>query len=183
MDFICGFINEISDEMQACGKRIIAWGDMFLYRYESYNKKNQYACNAASPEIEQYLLEHLSRDVIIADWQYDAIEAPVETAAVFKQAGFDCLLCPWDCGVSQTKAVIRTVKDTELMGYIHTTWHTLSAGMPFVAFCALGGFECIDDYKIRPLRTQTATLMRKVMPINGDYRKAGWSRFEVDCKW
>ena len=45
MDFICDYINDISDEMTSLGRRIIAWGDMLLYRHPYYNSNNKYACN------------------------------------------------------------------------------------------------------------------------------------------
>ena len=51
---------------------------------------------APTPEVESYFPEHLSRDILIADWQYDATEAPVETSSIFQSAGYDCLLCPRD---------------------------------------------------------------------------------------
>ena len=57
MDFICDFINEISEEMNGKGRKIIAWGDMFLYRHAQYNQNNSYSCNAPTPEAERYMLE------------------------------------------------------------------------------------------------------------------------------
>ena len=68
------------------------------------------------------------------------------------------------------------------MGVLHTTWHTLSAGMPFVTLVAMGSFEN-DNLDLMPIRTVTAALLRKVMPIKGDYTKAGWSKFQVNCLW
>ncbi len=183
MDFICNFINEISDEMGLKNRRVIAWGDMFLYRHSHYNPNNKYACNAPSSDVERYLLEHLCRDVIIADWQYDAIQAPIETVNTFKQAGFDCLLCPWDKGIAQTSSAFSTIKEQTLMGVLHTTWHTLSKGMPYVTLAAVGGFENIDKCKMPPIRTYSAALLRKVMPTNGDYAKAGWSKIQIDNLW
>ena len=182
-DALCGFINEISDEMTALGRRIFVWGDMMLYRYGYYNPKNRYTCNAPSPEIENYFLTHLKKDVIIADWQYHSTEAPIETCSVFQKAGFDCILCPWDEGRSQTDAALATVKDQSLMGYMHTTWHTLSSGMPYVTLMGVGGFEDIKTYKNASARPHTAALLRKVMPINGDYAKAGWAEFEIGFRW
>ncbi len=181
MDLVCDFINEISEEMSSQNRRVIVWGDMFLYRHSHYNPNNKYTCNAPSSDVERYLLEHLCRDVIIADWQYDAVQSPVETAMVFKQADFDCLLCPWDR--APMNAVLDTVKQQALMGFLHTTWHTLSKGMPYVTLAALGGFETYDKKVTSPLRTLSAALLRKVMPINGDYAKAGWSKFQVDNLW
>jgi hypothetical protein len=70
------------------------------------------------------------------------------------------------------------------MGFLHTTWHTLSKGMPFVTLAAIGGFEEIDGGgSMCPIRTVTAALLRKVMPINGDYAKSGWSKIQIDSLW
>ena len=183
MDFLCDFINEISRELMAQGRRAIAWGDMFLYRHPRYHSGNRYNCNAPTPEAERYLLEHLSRDVLIADWQYHAPVAPVETSFVFRDKGFDCLLCPWDRGMEEMKASVATVKEHALMGIMHTTWHTLSLGMPYVVVAAAGCFEDISDKTMRTYRTHTAALLRKVMPIGGDYAKAGWSKIEIASLW
>ena len=183
MDLVCDFINEISEEMGAQGRRVIVWGDMLLFRYPHYNEKNQYACNAPSPEAARYMLERLSRAVIVADWQYDAVQSPVETAAVFTEAGLDCLLCPWDRGYSQTHSVISTVREQSLMGFLHTTWHTLSRGMPYVTLAAIGGCGEFDRRGMTQLHTYTAALLRKVMPAGGDYARAGWSKKQIDSLW
>ena len=120
MQSLCDFINEISDEMNAIGRRILIWGDMFLYKYSHYNPKCRYTCNAPSVEVEQFFLSRLSKRIVIADWQYRAPEAPVETCAVFQNAGFDCVLCPWDEGKERIDAALSTVKSQALMGYMHT---------------------------------------------------------------
>ncbi|MBR2353842.1 MAG: family 20 glycosylhydrolase [Clostridia bacterium] len=183
MDHVCDFLNEIAQEMRAVNRRAIVWGDMFLYRHPHYNPKNKYACNAPTPEVEQYMLSRLSRHLVLADWQYDPVEAPVETAEVFTKEGFDCLLCPWDRGSDQMNAVLGTVKEKHLMGFMHTTWHTLSKGMPYVALAAVGGFEVVEGWDRRTLRTCAAALLRKVMPIGGDYEKSGWSRIQIHSIW
>ena len=176
MDLICDFLNEISEDMKQQGRRVIAWGDMFLYRHENYNPKNVYCCNAPTDEAVQYMLSRLSRNIVIADWQYDVTESPVETSEVFTKAGFDCLLCPWDRGNKQMRAAIDTVRERSLMGFMHTTWHTLSTGMPFVTCAAVGGF---DGFKVLD-GTYTAALYRKVKFVDGDYVKAGWSKKQID---
>lgn len=183
MDYICDFINEISEELRLQNRRVIVWGDMFLYRHLHYNPENKYTCNAPTAEAEAYMLGRLSKNLMIADWQYDAVQSSVETSTAFKQAGFDCLLCPWDRGEAQMRAAISTVKEQSLAGFLHTTWHTLSKGMPYVTLAAIGGFESIDKCGITQMRTYTASLLRKVMPIDGDYAKAGWSKMQVDSLW
>ena len=183
MDFLSEFVNEIAEELEEKNARVILWGDMLLYRHPYYNPKNRYTCNAPTPEVEAYMLSHLDRKIVIADWQYDSGEAPIETVDVFRRAGFDTLLCPWDRGVPEMRATISTVLSQGLSGVMHTTWHTLSKGMPYVALCAVGGFHSIDEVPFRQIRTSAAALLRKVMPIDGDYEKAGWSRRQVYSLW
>ena len=128
-------------------------------------------------------MKNLKKDIISADWQYNSPEAPVETADVFVKAGFNCLLCPWDEGRDEVNASLETVNEYSLMGFIHTTWHTLSKGMPCVTQMAKGGFEYTEGYKTENMRTETAALLRKVMPAGGDYEKAGWSKIQVSFRW
>lgn len=183
MDMVCDYFNEIAEDMRLQNRKVIVWGDMFLYRQAHYNPNNHYSCNAPSHEAAQYMLKRLDKKIIIADWQYHAGQAPVETASVFTQAGFECLLCPWDRGFAQSRACLDTVKNQEIMGFMHTTWHTLTSGMPYVMFTAIGGFESIDGLGLSQLRMQSAALLRKVMPINGDYEKAGWSKIQISSLW
>ena len=140
MDAVCDYLNEIADDLETQGRRAIAWGDMFLYQHPHYDKRNTYTANAYTADIEEYMLKKLSRKIVIADWQYDANYAPVETAAVFTRAGFDCMLCPWDRSIENTRACLATAKQDKLFGLIHTTWHTLSSRMAWVAAAATGCF-------------------------------------------
>ena len=72
----------------------------------------------------------------------------METSLTVKSYGHECLVCPFDLGVPRTVATINTAASHGLMGYIHTTWHRLSIGMPFVAMAAEGGYaEFISDHK------------------------------------
>ena len=183
IELLCGFINEISEEMRDCNRRAVIWGDMLLYRKSTYDPKNKYTCNAPSEDVERAMLARLNRDIVIADWQYDAVNAPVETAAVFTEAGFDCLLCPWDRGSDPMNAVLETVKKQSLMGVLHTTWHTLTQGMPYVTAVAVGCLAPDNPPRATHLRTETATLVRKVMPSGGIYERAGWSKKQVDVLW
>ena len=179
MGDICDYINEVCLQMKESGRRVIVWGDMFLAQHPAYKGKN-YICGAPRPDAEAYMLSHITRDVVIADWQYYATEAPVETALLFQKEGFDTLLCPWDLSASRVKSCVATVKQHQLMGLMHTTWHTLSKGMPFVILSALGCFENIDTTD--ELNTKTAALLRKVCPVGGDYHMAGWGKCEVGTR-
>ena len=129
--------------------------------------------------MESYFPEHLNRDLLIADWQYDATEAPVETSSIFQSAGYDCLLCPRDKGIPQLRTVISTVKEQHLDGYLHTTWHTLSKGFRYVLLAGVGGFENLDGYDRLAAAVNAASLLRRVLPCGGDYEKAGWNKVQI----
>lgn len=180
IDAICDFINEIAGELASKGKKAIIWGDMFVYKDPSFNPKNIYTANCPNEKIQQYILSRLNKDIIIADWQYDCPFAPVESAAVFKKAGFKTMLCPWDRGAAKTDACMSTIKAENLFGVMHTTWDKLSWGSPFVTRVAL---ECWDpnaanrDYIFDV--AQTAEIMRKAYHVHGNYSKAGWAKYEV----
>ena len=91
------------------------------------------------------------------------------------------MLCPWDRGKQQTDATLTTVKDNSLMGFLHTTWHTLSSekGIQYVVLMGMGGFEDVEKCNMKNLMFTTATHLRKVMPSNGCYEKAGWRKFQI----
>ena len=185
MDMICSFINGVSAEMNAIGKKIIMWGDMLLYNSPDMNPKNKYATSCPNAKTQNYMMSKIDRSVIIGDWQYTAKEYPIETALIFKEAGFTCLICPYDEGDSETDACMKTIKEHGLFGIMHTTWHTLSSGMPYVLKVAASCWKDISIVDCDPsvFQTNTATLLRKAYFVNNCYKKAGWSKHDIGFKW
>ena len=180
VNLVTDFINSVSEDIKSFGRRTIVWGDMFISKRDDYNPQNKYECNAPNEECAEYLRGRISRDIIIADWQYNVEYAPVETALTFKNAGFDCMLCPWDRKPQNLNSCLTTLKENGLYGLIHTTWHTLSSGTHYVTAAAVG---CFGENVARPYSyfvTKTAALMRRVYPVNGDYRKSGWAKKQID---
>ncbi len=181
-DLIVSYLNETEQDLAAMGRRAIMWGDMLLAPRSDY-QPHLYT-SAPDEESANDLLERISKRILIADWQYEPKQAPVETAAVFTRAGFACMLCPWDLGIEPMKATVKTAKDTRLFGLLHTTWHTLSTGLPFVSLAAKGCFEDICAIQnITAARTATAALLRRIFPTGADYRKAGFAKYQVDTRW
>ncbi len=179
---VTDYLNGIMAELQKEGRRPIVWGDMFVAKREYFNPNNRYELNCPNEQIEKKLLENLSRRFVIADWQYWVGESPVETGLIFKNAGFDTLLCPWDelANPSSIDACCDTVIDNLLFGVMHTTWHTLTFGMPDVTKCSelcLGIKNPENTHKYYGPRT--ASLLRKVYFVDDDYEKSGWAQFEI----
>ena len=183
MDLLCDFINDIQQELVDCGRKAILWGDMFLYHYSHYRAENRYYCNAPTPDAADYMLDRLRKDIVIADWQYRAKIKPVETSAVFTEKGFQCILCPWDRGTAEVGANVNTVKEQNLLGIMHTTWHTLSTGTLYITMSAAESYDNVQVNNItefwRIIRGATSALLRKVYPVHGNYEKAGWAVNEI----
>lgn len=180
MRSIIHYLNSVSEELAACGRKTIVWGDMFLTKRSEYTSENFYYMNAPSIEKADYMLSILNPQIIIADWQYDAKTAPVETALTISAAGHAVMLCTWDRGDAVGDACISTIRNNNLYGLIHTTWHTLTDGMSQVSRMAA---LCWQSEKQSEYAWQyhfaTAAMMRKISFVNGDYRTAGWGYYDV----
>lgn len=179
---ISRFINETAAELRTAGRKTILWGDMLLSHRPEYNPRNVYTAAAPDAAGEERMMRALSHDLIIADWQYDVREAPVETALTLQKAGFSTLLCPWDRRAACTDACVRTVREHHLGGILHTTWHTLRSGMAYVgrvaAQCWAPDGAAAGEGTGDLLRT--AALLRRAFPPE-NYAQAGWAEKEVEA--
>ncbi|MBR6509475.1 MAG: family 20 glycosylhydrolase [Clostridia bacterium] len=179
------FLNEISDELKMDGRRAIVWGDMFIAEKPEFNKDNCYIMSCPDEAVQKEILLNLDKNIVIADWQYNVKTAPVETAIVFKEAGFDVMLCPWDIVYGDDSLVpcAKTVSDYSLFGLLHTTWHTLSSGMPDVTRAADLCWTSNENIPVyAEIRTKTANLIRKTSNLHGDYERSGWAPYEIGNK-
>ena len=179
MDFICDFLNETSAELKGLGRRAIAWGDMLIHRHERYNKGNIYTCHAPTPEKEAYMLSRLDKNIIIADWQYDAVIPPVETSITLKNAGFDVLLSPRDKSERVIDVCVDTIKSESLFGFMLTTWHRLSLRTRQIPYIASGAYEDLEERK-EDKSDYSAYVMRRSFNANGVYEKAGRAKKQTD---
>lgn len=179
IDFISNYINEVNEEIAQMGRRTIIWGDMFLYRYSHYNPNNRYHCGAPTEEAAKYFISRIDKNIVMADWQYNSNEAPVETVDVFLKAGFDTLLCSWDRSMPKFYSCVRTIKDNNMFGMLHTTWHTLSSGTPYILLAAVSCFEDAERDDFEVASTLTASLIRKIFPSGGIYEKTGWAKYQI----
>ena len=185
MEEICTHINAVAQSLAESARKPILWADMFLPRTLKNQTGNTYTAACPSENASSFMLSKLDKNVLLADWQYDACRFPVETSLYLKEKGFSVLLCPWDRGMNRTNACLETAKIHGLDGILHTTWHTLSSGMPYVAKTARGCFLPAGAKDVRDENpalhfNKTAEILRKVYPCGGDYRKSGWSKKEIE---
>jgi hypothetical protein len=61
---------------------------------------------------------------------------------------------------------------------MHTTWHTLSSGYPYLLLVAQ---LCLQNEAIGNIDAcmMSASVLRKAYFTDGDYEKSGWSEREI----
>ena len=174
------YLNRIQKELDEEGRRAIIWGDMLLPKneFKNYtNGENRYTANIEDEGMIKILSEKLDRKIVIADWQYNVSETPWKSSQYFAERGFDVLCCPWQ----NVSSAIKTAKEENLMGIMHTTWHTLSIDfwtVIYAGMCSWNEEEAITNSEL--LRSYAASLVRKLAPSPGDYKKAGWAEKQTE---
>ena len=175
------YTREITDDLAVLGRRPIIWGDMLMHKAKvtkDEQDKNDYFCNCPDEQMSQLLLDRMDRRIVVADWQYSAREYPVSTSLFLKNLGFEVITCSYDYTNQNIQACADTVKSHNLLGFMHTTWHTLHYGMACVAFGAASGWQesylANEEHRWDTLE-KPAALMRKVSFVRGNYELAGWA--------
>lgn len=75
-------------------------------------------------------------------------------------------------------ACIETIKSHKLCGLIHTTWHTLSLGIPRFLQAAILCWGVVYD-KPQMYLTKAAEALRKAYSSGGAYEKSGWNEKQI----
>jgi hypothetical protein len=107
----------------------------------------------------------------------------VPTLNHFRERGFEVIACPWN-----SPANIRTLAKAAVAnggaGLLMTTWHHLAQSIPtlaYVANCAWSQDQAALGMRQSEgslSRAATATILRKLVPAEGRFDRAGWNPFE-----
>ncbi len=163
------YINKISAELKAQGRRCIIWHDMLLSKEDC----PEYTANS-DKAVADKLLNILDKTVIIADWQYSPRHNVWKSSKLFKEQGFEVMCCPWE-NLQNIKEAINTAKEENLHGIIHTTWHTLFNGFGEMIYSGVLSYGNPTEIFDEAYRYYSASVARKALPSNGEYEKSGWS--------
>ena len=172
------YIASTIREAEAEGRRAIIWGDMLLCGEEvgCAGGKYYYECNEKNPDDAKLLRSMLPKSVVIADWHYDVLEAPMLTSIFLKNEGFDVIGCPW-YERKNIPAHLETVKSEKLFGAMLTTWHTLANHTRSISlFAAQCGTPLPDWWQFAYPNSAVATMIRKLMPLPTCYGECGTIR-------
>lgn len=163
------FVNRVSADLKAKGRRAIMWHDMLL----SHQEFEGYVANSKK-EISDAIIKSLDKNIIIADWQYACHNETWKTSKKFKENNFDVVCCPWDNAQNINEAV-DTVVSNELYGIIHTTWHTLFTGFTKMIYAGVASYTSNKEIRSDANMFYCAAVVRKALPSCGEYEKCGWS--------
>lgn len=172
-------VNGIAEHIASRGRRAIMWGDPLLERGKW---PAGFSANG-TPDLPTHLaIDRISKKIVIADWHYGVTKGDVPTLALFKEKGFDTLACPWNLA-GNIRTLARGAKANG-SGYLMTTWHHLAQSiplLPLVAACTWSKNETAPDLRQMEgslVRATTASLLRKLVPAEGRFDRAGWNPFE-----
>ena len=106
------------------------------------------------------------------------------TLAHFHERGFETLACPWN-SPGNIRTLAKGAVANHSAGLLMTTWHHLVQSiptLPYVAACvwsqdqtALGLRQMEGSLS----RAATAAILRKLVPAEGKFERAGWNPFEL----
>ena len=177
-ELLADYINRLTEELAADGRRPILWHDQFV-------RRSDFVCLTEEPveangeKNNTYrALDLLDRRVIIADWQYNCKTPNVPTIAYFVKKGFDTVACPWR-RLPNVASLCDAARANGAMGVLLTTWHLLPSLLPD----QLDFANCVwqtNASEIRPAPRATAAAILRKLHESTAYEEAGWCRFEVE---
>ena len=173
------YLGKITYEAVSEGRKPIVWADMLVGNKEADCVGERYYCAKVETEEAELIRASLAPETIIADWQYNINEGAVKTSVVLKKKGYNVVICPWhDRG--NIDACVNTAVKQELFGVMETAWHTLSDRMQSLLICArrCGLPECSWS-RFADIRTETATILRKVSGKGRAYEECGFTAHQV----
>lgn len=167
-EMLADFLNDVSGELKAQGRRAIIWGDALL------DHRQWQAPNTATGEEIPKALPLLDRDLMIADWHYSILDSNVPTAKHFKEQGFDVVLSPWD-NYENMRGLAEGAKLLGISGVLATTWDRLPGYLRRIPYMAAAMWSGSEEHLSR---TQTASILRKLV-LTEKFEDAGWNKWEV----
>ncbi len=181
-DAFLAFLSRTTDRILDMGRTPILWGDMFL-------DKSEYAFPYCANVSNHYRrakenLQKLHPAAIIDDWQYNIKGDRAESVELFLQSRDPqkMILSPWD-DFENIAGRCALAKKYGLLGILGTTWNTIYNDPKFLTYTACLMWDKDASYTDlchwETLKVMTAQYLRKLCPVNGDYKTAGFMEKEI----
>ncbi len=169
------YLNEITNEIEAEGRRPMLWMDMLL---EKDAFKDCYS--VGEPNEAEQIRNATAKSTVFVDWQYDSFDVPIPSLEFLKNSGRDVMGAPWFNPVNYN-AQIESVAELDLHGIMLTTWHTLKNDMQHIfSFAKLFGANTFFWSEYSNARVETSNILRRVSFEGNTYEDCGWSRTQIE---
>ena len=175
------FINESAKSIVNMGRKPIMWGDMLLIEDDFPHPHNR---NFSKRCYDRSNIDKLIGEIIIDDWQYNITEETDDTVKYFlsKRKAENIILSPWDGNVWKGNLTLKgrcaLAKNYNLLGVLSTTWNTIYKDISSMLFTVCLSWEenedNLDKLAFGALKSYAAKNIRKLVPPNGDDKKAGF---------
>lgn len=172
------YLRELTRQVEKEGRKPMLWGDMLVSLGEiserisnNAEELKKYHASSRTAEEINIVLQSLSENAIIVDWQYDVTQAPIPSFKILRDKGCRVMEAPW-YESENCRASLETVSEYGGCGYMLTTWHYIRESYRAVVESArMFGFPKIEW--THEATTITAALLRKVTFEKISYEQAG----------
>ncbi len=166
------YLERLTKEVSAEGRRPIVWCDMILPKDAFVNMDGQ-AHSIRSIEESDKLLNLISKDTVLVDWEYWVYKAPISSLSYLSSCSFDVMGAPW-FDTRNVRAHIDTVREYGMFGIMQTTWHKIAEKLYELIPSAkeLGAILPPWESKCRPFSV-CAALLRQLMNTVSDSHSSG----------
>ncbi len=172
------YLKDLTDAVTEEGRRPMVWMDMMLER-DKYHKGTRVYATCAPDEVEA-LQESLNPATVMVDWQYNVLQAPIETLLSLKGNKRDAMGAPW-YEKGNSAAFVETVAENDLFGIMMTTWQALKEHMDCILKCAKEcGASTFPWSEFSGVREETATILRKISFEGNSYADCGWAKEQIE---
>lgn len=171
------YLRRLTAQVEREGRRPMLWMDMLLENKES---PNSFAGGDSSDWVKK-LRAAVAPSAVFVDWQYERTEAPIPSLETLKDCGHDCIGAAW-YGERNCAAHIETLSRLGMLGFMLTTWHTLSMHTPSILKAAkLLGAKTLpwSELAFFSAEDETALLLRRVSFEGNGYADCGWAKQQI----
>ena len=176
-------VNNLAAHVEKRERRTMMWGDALLERAKW---PGGFASNGTPTLPTHEAIDLISKKIIINDWHYD-VKGDIPTLKHFREHGFETIACPWNSGIN-IRALSKAAIANNSSGVLMTTWHHLARSIPTLHVTA----ACMwtkDQTGLNQRQAEgslanaaTATILRKLVPAEGVFERAGWNTFELPAE-
>jgi len=172
------YLKDLTHQVVAEGRRPMVWMDMLLEQ-DKYHKGTRVYATCAPDEVE-VMQGALHPATVMVDWQYNVLQAPVETLLSLKDNPRDAMGAPW-YEKGNSAAFVETIAQNDFFGIMMTTWQALKEQMACILTCAKEcGASTFPWSSFSGPREETATILRKISFEGNSYEECGWSKTQIE---